>query len=151
VNDSLGKEVLGTVGGYIAGQAKIAAIVGLLYTIGFAIAGVPGWFIVGPICGALNVVPVLGSVAALLLAEFVSLFGEAEVYNFIAVLVTFVAVQAIEGFYLTPMLLGRRVGLRPLTVFVAIAVGGLAFGPLGLLLAVPVAAVFAVFWRRRRV
>ncbi len=150
MKDSLGKEVLGTVGGYLAGQIKIAAIVGLLYTIGFAIAGVPGWFIVGPIGGALNVIPVVGSVAALLLAEFVTLFGDAELYNFIAVLATFVVVQAIEGFYLTPTLLGRRVGLRPLTVFVAIAVGGLAFGPLGLLLAVPVAAVVAVVWRRRR-
>jgi predicted PurR-regulated permease PerM len=147
---SLGKEVLGTLGGYVAGQIKVAAIVGLLYTIGFAIAEVPGWFIVGPVCGALNLVPMAGAVIALLLAAFTTLLGDARMYNFIGLLVTFVAVQAIEGFYLTPKLLGRRVGLRPLSVFAAILVGGFAFGPLGVLFAVPALAVLAVFWRRAR-
>jgi predicted PurR-regulated permease PerM len=148
--DSLGKEVFGTLGGYVAGQAKVACIVGLLYTIGFAIAGVPAWFIIGPLGGALNVVPMVGGVIALLLAGFATLLAEGGLYNYIGVLVTFIVVQAIEGFYLTPALLGRRVGLRPVWVFIAIAVGGLAFGPLGVLLAVPVLAVLAVVWRRSR-
>jgi predicted PurR-regulated permease PerM len=149
-DNSLGKEVLGTLSGYVAGQVKVAMIVGLLYTVGFAIAELPGWFIVGPICGALNLVPVVGAVITLLLAAFVTLLGEARMYNFIGLLVTFVAVQAVEGFYLTPKLLGRRVGLRPLSVFVAILVGGFAFGPVGVLLAVPALAVLAVLWRRAR-
>jgi predicted PurR-regulated permease PerM len=148
--DSLGREIFGTLGGYVAGQAKVACIVGLLYTIGFAVAGVPGWFIIGPLGGALNVVPMVGGVIALLLAAFATLLGEGELYNYIGVLVTFVAVQAIEGFYLTPKLLGRQVGLRPVWVFIAVFAGGLAFGPLGILLAVPVVAVLAVLWRRSR-
>jgi predicted PurR-regulated permease PerM len=148
--DSLSKEVLGTLGGYVAGQLKVAAIVGLLYTIGFAIARVPAWFVIGPICGALNLVPIVGPLIALLLAAYITLFGDAELYNFMAVLVTFVVVQGIEGFYLTPKVLGRRVGLRPLPVFLAIAVGGFMFGPLGVVLAVPVLAIVAVFWRRAR-
>ena len=148
--DSLTREVFGTIGGYVAGQAKVAVIVGLLYTIGFAIAGVPGWFIIGPLGGALNVVPMVGGVIALLLAGLVTLLGNGDLYNYIGLLLTFVIVQAAEGFYLTPKLLGRRVGLSPVWVFIAIAVGGLAFGPLGVLLAVPVLAVLAVFWRRSR-
>ena len=149
-DEPLGKELIGTLGGYMIGQIKVAAIVGLLYTIGFAIAKMPGWFIVGPLCGALNVVPIVGAVIALLLAAGITLLGDARLYNFIALLVTFVIVQGLEGFYLTPKLLGERVGLRPLSVFVAIAAGGFAFGPLGVLLAVPALAVLAVFWRRAR-
>jgi predicted PurR-regulated permease PerM len=149
-DEPLGKELIGTLGGYMIGQIKVAAIVGLLYTIGFAIARMPAWFIVGPLCGALNIVPILGAVIALLVGAGVTLLGDARLYNFIALLVTFVIVQALEGFYLTPKLLGERVGLRPLSVFVAIAVGGFAFGPLGVLLAVPALAVLAVFWRRAR-
>jgi predicted PurR-regulated permease PerM len=148
--DSLGKEVLGTLGGYISGQLKISCILGLLYTIGFAIAEMPGWYIVGPICGALNLIPVFGPLIALVIAAYITLFGEAKLYNFIAVLITFVAVQGIEGFYLTPKLLGRSVGLRPIPVFFAIAIGGFMFGPLGIILAVPVLAIAAVFWRRAR-
>ena len=57
------------------------------------------------------------------------------------------AIQAIEGFVLQPVLLGRPLGLRALPVFLAIAVGSLCFGPLGVVLAVPVLAVANVFWK----
>jgi predicted PurR-regulated permease PerM len=58
-----------------------------------------------------------------------------------------VIIQGIEGFYLTPKLLGRPLGLRPLLVFVALLVGSFFFGPIGFLLAVPALAVAGVFWR----
>lgn len=147
---SLPREVLGTLGGYAGGTLKVTAIVALLYTIGFAVSGVPFWYVIGPIAGALNIVPVLGPLIALGLAAYVTLLGDGGMYNYIGVLVTFVAVQGIEGFYLTPKLVGRRVGLRPLTVFLAILVGGFAFGPLGVILAVPALAVLAIVWRRSR-
>jgi predicted PurR-regulated permease PerM len=65
-------------------------------------------------------------------------------------LITYVVAQGLEGFYLTPKIMGRRLGLSPWIVFLAILVGGLVFGPLGVLFAAPVAAVVAVLWRRRQ-
>lgn len=147
---SLGREIAGTVGGYLAGQIKVSAILAVLYSVGYAISGVPVWYIMGPLSGALNLVPFVGSVIAILLTGFVALWGETGMYTYIGILITFVVLQALEGFYLTPKLLGRRVGLSPIVVFAAILVGGFAFGPLGVLLAVPLVAVLGVVWRRSR-
>jgi predicted PurR-regulated permease PerM len=65
-------------------------------------------------------------------------------------LVTYVVAQGLEGFVLTPRIMGRRLGLSPWTVFLVILAGGFFFGPPGVLLAAPVAAVLAVLWRRYR-
>lgn len=145
---SLAGEVGRTLGGYIAGQAKIAAVLACLYSIGYALAGVPFWLALGAISGFLNFIPVFGSLLGLALTAYAVLLNDGGVWNYVGVLITFVVVQGLEGFWLSPRILGRRVGLSPLYVFVAVLVGGALFGPLGVLLAVPVLAVIAVFWRR---
>lgn len=96
----------------------------------------------------LNIIPVFGSIIGLALTAYAVLLNDGGLWNYIAVLITFVAVQALEGFWLSPRILGRRVGLSPLYVFVAVLVGGALFGPLGVLFAVPILAVLAVLWRR---
>jgi len=81
------------------------------------------------------------------LAAIVSYFGDLSLTNCLIVFATWVVIQGVEGFYLTPKLLGRPLGLRPLLVFAALLVGSFFFGPIGFLLAVPVLAVALVFWR----
>jgi predicted PurR-regulated permease PerM len=68
-------------------------------------------------------------------------------WRILGVVGVFVVVQTLEGFVLTPRILGKSVGLSAMTVFVCGLIGGALFGPLGLLLAVPIAAVAAVAWR----
>ena len=145
---SLAGEVGRTLGGYVVGQAKIAAILACLYSIGYAISGVPFWLGLGILSGMLNVIPVFGSIIGLGLTAYAVLSNDGGLWNYIGVLITFVTVQALEGFWLSPRILGRRVGLSPLYVFVAVLVGGAVFGPLGVLFAVPILAVLAVLWRR---
>lgn len=147
---SLPREIAGTVGGYLAGQVKVAGALACIYSIGYAIAEVPFWFVLGPLCGLLNIIPVFGSVIGLLLTAFAVLMADGTLYNYMGVLITFVVAQALEGFYLTPRLVGRSVGLSSITVFLAVLVGGIAFGPIGVLVAVPVLAVLAILWRRSR-
>jgi predicted PurR-regulated permease PerM len=147
---SLGREVAGTLTGYVSGQIKISVILALLYSIGYAIAGVPLWFLIGVVSGGLNFIPFVGPVIGLLLAELAVFLGSGTLYNYLGVLIVYVIVQGVEGFYLTPKILGRRVGLSPLMVFLCILIGGAFFGPLGVLLAVPVAAIAAVLWKRFR-
>jgi predicted PurR-regulated permease PerM len=65
-------------------------------------------------------------------------------------LITYVVAQGLEGFYLTPKIMGRRLQLSPWVVFLAILVGGLMFGPVGVILAAPLVAVLAILWRRSR-
>ena len=145
---SLASEVGRTLGGYVAGQTKIAAILACLYSIGYALSGVPLWLLLGIVSGSLNFIPVFGSLIALALTAGAVLLGDGSLWNYIGVLITFVTVQALEGFWLSPRILGRRVGLSAWHVFFAVFLGGAAFGPLGVLFAVPILAVLAVVWRR---
>lgn len=131
---------------YIGGQILIAVIVTVLYMIGFALVSVPLWFLIALICGALNLIPRIGSIFALGAAALASLFGHPGVLHVVETLAVWVAVQSLEGFVITPRILGRPLGLRPLVVFIAVLLGSFFFGPLGLFLAVPVLAVAKLVW-----
>ena len=144
---SVAGDVGRTIGGYVAGQAKIAAILACLYSVGYAISGVPFWLFFGMLCGALNIVPIIGSIIGLAITAYAILLRGGGVWNYAGLLITFVIVQGLEGFWLTPRVLGKGVGLSPLYVFLAVLIGGAMFGPLGVLFAVPVLAVIGVLWR----
>jgi predicted PurR-regulated permease PerM len=141
------RESARVLGIYVKAQVIIVCIVTVLYAVGFAIARMPFWYVVAVIAGACTVIPRIGALIGLGLAAIVSYFGDLSLTNCLIVFATWVVVQGIEGFYLTPTLLGRPLGLRPLLVFVALLVGSFFFGPIGFLLAVPVLAVALVFWR----
>ena len=141
------RESARVLGLYVKAQVIIACVVTVLYAIGFAIAHMPFWYVVAVIAGACTVIPRIGSLIGLALAAVVSYFGGLSLTNFLIVFATWVVVQGVEGFYLTPKLLGRPLGLRPLLVFIALLAGSFFFGPIGFLLAVPALAVAGVFWR----
>ncbi len=145
--DSLVRDVGRTLGGYVRGQIKVSLILACLYSIGYAIAGVPFWLLLGFVSGAVNVIPFVGSLIGVGLTAFVTLLNNGTMWNYLGILITFVIVQGLEGFWITPRILGRRVGLSPLYVFLAVLIGGVMFGPVGVLLAVPVLAVLGVLWR----
>jgi predicted PurR-regulated permease PerM len=105
---------------------------------------------VAAVCGLLNFIPIAGPVIALLIVLPVTWLIRQDMISVLGALITYVVAQGLEGFYLTPKIMGRRLGLSPWIVFLAIFVGGLVFGPLGVLFAAPVAAVVAVLWRRQR-
>lgn len=146
---SLPAEIGTTVGGWVVGQLKVAAIVTVLYLAGFAIARVPWWPLVALACGALQLVPIVGPTIGLLIAEAVAYFGAPNTYVWVWVLAAFVVIQALESFVLTPRILGRKLQLHPLAVFAAAIVGGIAFGPFGVVFAAPLLAIALVLWRRR--
>jgi predicted PurR-regulated permease PerM len=141
------RESARVLGLYVKAQVIIVCIVTVLYAVGFAIAHMPLWYIVAVIAGACTVIPRVGALIGLALAAIVVYFGDLSLTNCLIVFATWVIIQGIEGFYLTPKLLGRPLGLRPLLVFVALLVGSFFFGPIGFLLAVPALAVAGVFWR----
>lgn len=144
---SLAWEVGGTLGAWLKGQFIVACILSVLYAIGFAAVQLPFWYLVAPVCGFLNFIPYFGYLIGLGLTALVGLFANFSFERLIAVVLVYVAVGAVESWVLTPRILGRRLGLRPLYVFLAILVAGSGFGFIGLLLAVPVLAVATVVWR----
>jgi len=130
---------------YVRGQLLIAVVMGILYSLGFAIVRVPLALTLGLLTGFLNFVPYLGTLTGFGLSIlFVALDG-GGIGRLGGVLLVFVIVQSVEGYYLTPKLLGSRLNLHPLWVLIGIVIGGNLFGLLGIILAVPVIAIAKVF------
>lgn len=148
--NSLPGEIGRTLAGWFAAQVKIVLILTGIYAIGFAISEVPWWFAVAVICGLLNFIPVVGAVIALLIVLPVTWLVRQDMMPVLGALATYVVAQGLEGFYLTPKIMGTRLGLSAWVVLLAILVGGFMFGPLGVLFAAPVVAVLAILWRRGR-
>ena len=129
---------------YVRNQLVIALVMGVLYAIGFAIARVPLALSIGLLSGLLNFIPYLGTLTGLTLSlSFVALDG-GGLPRILGVVLVFIIVQSVEGYYLTPKLLGGSLDLHPMWVLVGLMIGGSLFGILGIILAVPVIAIAKV-------
>jgi predicted PurR-regulated permease PerM len=134
---------------FFRGQIIIALAQGVLFAIGFAVVGLPYGIVIGMALGLLNIIPYLGSIAGLGVAIPLAYFGdEGSILRVVLVLIVFSAVQAIEGYLLTPKIMGNRTGLHPALIIFAIFFWGVALGGiLGMMLAIPLTAFAVVFWR----
>ena len=134
---------------FFRGQIIIALAQGVLFAAGFAMVGFPYSIVVGLTLGLLNIIPYLGSIVGLGVALPLAYFGDDG--GFLQVGLTlgvFGAVQAIEGYVLTPRIMGNRTGLHPALIIFAVFFWGVALGGiLGMMLAIPLTAFAVVFWR----
>jgi len=146
------EEFLNIIVAFFRGQLIIAFLQGLLFAIGFTLVGLKYGFVIGLTLGFLNIVPYLGNIVglgtALPLAFFQTGGGLTQV---LLVLLVFAAVQMIEGYFLTPKIMGDRTGLHPVVIIIAIFFWGTALnGIMGMILAIPLTAFLVVFWRLAR-
>ncbi len=134
---------------FFRGQIIIASAQGVLFAIGFALVGFPYSILIGMTLGFLNVIPYLGSIVGLAVALPLAYFGEDGGGLRVALtLVVFGVVQTIEGYLLTPRIMGNRTGLHPALIIFAVFFWGVALGGiLGMILAIPLTAFAVVFWR----
>lgn len=131
---------------YVRGQLLIGLIMAICYGIGFWFLGVPAWAGIALIAGLLNAIPYVGTLLGIVLAcGFTLADGNRSVWDIAAVLGIFVAVQSLEGYVLTPKILGGRLNLHPMAVFLGLLIGGKLFGLLGVILAIPSIAIGKVF------
>jgi predicted PurR-regulated permease PerM len=137
---------------FFRGQIIIAFLQGLLFAIGFSIAGLDYGFLIGLVLGFLNVIPYLGNIVGLGVALPLALVQPGGGWGMVgALLAVFVLVQSIEAYILTPKIMGERTGLHPMAIIVAIFFWGTALsGILGMILAIPLTAFLVVFWRLAR-
>jgi len=143
------KEFLTIIVAFFRGQLVIAFLQGLLFAIGFTIVGLKYGFVIGLTLGFLNIVPYLGNIIGLGTALPLAFFQpEGGITRVLAVLVVFATVQMIEGYLLTPKIMGDRTGLHPVVIILAIFFWGSALnGIMGMILAIPLTAFLVVFWR----
>ena len=137
---------------FFRGQLIIAFMQGLLYAVGFTVVGLSYGFVIGLMLGMLNVIPYLGSIIGLAITIPLSLLqpgGGPWICGL--TLLVIVIVQQIEGWVLTPRIMGDRTGLHFMAIIVAIFFWGTALGGiLGMVLAIPLTAFLASFWRLLR-
>jgi predicted PurR-regulated permease PerM len=145
-------EFLGILVAFFRGQLVIASIQGMLFSIGFSIVGLKYGAVIGITLGFLNIVPYLGNIIGLGTAIPLAFFQDGGGLGRVAaVLVVVGLVQAIEGYLLTPKIMGDQTGLHPVVIIVAVFFWGSALGGIsGMILAIPLTAFLVVFWRLAR-
>ena len=134
-------------GGFIRGQLLVMLILGILYAVGLWWVGLDLGILIGLLAGLLTFVPYLGPASIVIFGGLAALVQYGDWQHLAGVAMVFSIGQIIESFVLTPMLVGDRIGLHPMAVIFAEMAGGTLFGFLGMLLALPVAAVVNVLLR----
>ena len=132
---------------YVRGQLLIGIIMAVFYAIGFGLLGVPAWAGIAALAGLLNAIPYVGTLLGIILACGFTLADGGGLWNIGAIIGVFIAVQSIEGYILTPRILGGRLNLHPMAVFLGLLIGGKLFGLLGVILAIPAIAIAKVFFK----
>ena len=129
---------------FLRGQMTVCFLLGIMYTIGFLICGVPFAIVIGMFSIIASFIPFVGVATTAVLGILLTLLQHGTDWHIVGVLVVVVLVQFLEGNILTPRIVGEQVGLNPVWVILAIMVFGNFLGFLGLLLAVPIAAALKV-------
>jgi predicted PurR-regulated permease PerM len=147
---ALANEVDTLLGRYLRGQGKVMLVLAAYYSIGLLLAGFKLWLPIGVLTGLLVAIPYLGFALGLTFALIDGMLQLGVLHGLAAVAIVYGAGQMIEGFWLTPRLVGVSIGLHPLAVIFALLAFGSLFGFVGVLLALPLAAIFAVGLRHLR-
>jgi predicted PurR-regulated permease PerM len=137
-----------TLGQYLRGQLLVMLILAVFYSVGLALFRFDLAVPIGVFTGLVIFIPYLGFGLGLLLALLAGALQFGNLYGLIAVAAVYGAGQVIEGFFLTPKLVGERIGMSPLTVIFALLSFGHLFGFVGVLIALPVSALLVVAVRR---
>jgi predicted PurR-regulated permease PerM len=127
--------------GYIRGQLTVCLVVAVLTSTALSVLGIPYALMLGIVAGVLNLVPYIGLAITLVLGLLVGIFSPSPLITCIKIVVVIEAVQILEGAVLSPRIVGERVGLHPVWVMLSILVFSHFWGFVGLLIAVPFAAI----------
>ncbi|MGH7449156.1 MAG: AI-2E family transporter [Longimicrobiales bacterium] len=133
---------------FLRGQLIAAALVGVLTWLGLWIAGVPYAGLVGAIAGVFNLVPYLGLVVSVIPVLIIALLSGSFLSIVVRAGIVFAIVQTIDSTIAGPRIVGGSVGLHPVWVILALAIGGAFFGFVGLLIAMPAAVLIKLLLQR---
>ncbi len=148
----LSRDIDRVLSAWLRGQLMCCLVLGLFYAVGLQLIGLELGLMIGIISGFLSFIPYVGSLTGFALAVLLAVGQWGDWNGVLLVLAVFVAGQMLEGYVIYPRLLGDRVELHAVWVIFALFAGGVAFGFLGVLLAVPIAAAMGVLarhWLRR--
>ena len=146
--DSFTNEADSVLGQYLRGQMLVMLIMAAFYAIGLALFGLDLALPIGIFTGLAMFIPYLGFGIGLILAVLAGVLQFASIKAIVMVAVVYGIGQVVESLYLTPRMVGERIGLHPLAVIFALLAFGQVFGFVGVLIALPLSAVLLVAIRR---
>ncbi len=142
------QEIHQTLRSYLKGQLLVMASMALFYAVGLWIGGLSSWFSLGLLSGLLVFIPYVGFALSVVLASVSAVLELGLGHGLLVILVVYGLGQTLESFFLTPKIVGDRIGLHPLAVLLALVVFGSLLGFVGVLIALPLAAISVVLGRR---
>lgn len=145
----LANEFIQLIVSFFRGQLLIGLIMGSMLAIGYSIIGLKFGLFLGLACGLLNIIPYLGTTLALITTLPLAFLQPGGGWTLVGlVLLVKIVVQNIEGWVLTPRIMGHRTGLHPAAIIFSLFFWGTALdGILGMILAIPLSAFFVTAWR----
>jgi predicted PurR-regulated permease PerM len=146
----IAQEIDLVLGEFLRGQLVVMLLMSVFYSVGLWMAGLELALPIGVLAGLLGFVPYLGIGTGMLLAALASALQFTSIGQAIPVAIVFGLGQVVESMFLTPQLVGERIGLHPVVVIFALLAGGELFGFTGILLALPVSAAIAVGLRHAK-
>jgi predicted PurR-regulated permease PerM len=129
---------------YLVGLFKMIGCLWIMYGIGFSIIGVDDALFFAILCGLLEIVPFVGNITGTTLTLLVSALHGANTATLVGIAITYGVVQFIQGWVLEPLILGPQVKINPLFTIVALVLGELLWGIPGIILAIPLTAIFKI-------
>ncbi len=143
----MAREINNILAGFIRGQLSVCVILGTFYSLGLYFVGLELGVLVGFLAGLISFIPYVGSISGFVVSLAIAFAQFDTIGSVLQVVVVFMVGQFVEGNFLTPKLVGDNVGLHPVWVMFALLAGGVLLGFLGLMIAVPVAAIIGVLVR----
>jgi predicted PurR-regulated permease PerM len=141
-------EIDTAISGFVRGQTGICLILGSFYAVALTLAGLNFGLVIGLISGLISFIPYVGTLTGLLLAVGVAIAQFWPDWTWIGVILgIFLFGQFVEGYVLAPKLVGENIGIHPVWLIFAMFAFGYLFGFVGLLVAVPLAAIIGVLFR----
>jgi len=129
---------------FFRGQLIVCTILAVIYGVGLTIVGVPFALLIAIAGGYGQIVPYLGTAIGIVPAAVLALLKYGDIWHPLAAIAVFAVGQSLEGFIITPKIVGDKVGLHPVVIILAILIFGKLLGFLGVLFAVPLAAILKV-------
>jgi predicted PurR-regulated permease PerM len=144
----LARDVDNAIAGFVRGQAVVCLCLAAFYSIGLTLTGLSSGFLIGLMTGLLSFIPFVGAASGFLVAAIVAVAQFWPEWTSIAAVAgVFVVGQGLEGYVLSPRLVGAKVGLHPVWMMFSLLAFGYLLGFIGLLIAVPLAATIGVLAR----
>jgi len=129
---------------YLVGKTLLIAILAVLYSVGLGVSGVDNFIIISLLAAVLSIIPYIGNIIGFGIAMTYGFITSGETALLVGIIITFSVAQFVESYILEPYVVGDRVDLHPFFVILAAVLGNSLWGIMGMILAIPVLAIFNV-------